>query len=400
MFSFKLITHDKNTNARLGLLTTNHGSFETPCYVPVATQATLKGVSSEDAIEAGVDLIISNTYHLHLRPGEEVVSKMGGIHKFMNWERTVMTDSGGFQVFSLGFGAEHGVGKIANIFPDEDEAYLEKRKEWNSQAKLAEVNDDGVEFRSHLDGKLLMLTPKISMQIQKKLGADIVLAFDECTSPLSDYDYTRKALTRTHKWAKICLLEKGRDQALYGIVQGGAYRDLREESSKFIGKLPFEGFAIGGSLGRSKKDMFNVIDWVVKEMPRGKPIHLLGIGEVEDVFNVVESGIDTFDCVMPTRLGRMGHALTGDKKYSVKYKMDVTKSEFALDNNPIDKECSCYTCQNYSRAYINHLFRAKELLGYRLLTIHNLYFLSSLLKEIRASIASGGFEKLKKSWLN
>lgn len=396
MFSFKVLKQDKTTRARVGRVTTDHGSFETPCFVPVATQASVKALSSEDIKDCGADIIISNTYHLHLRPGEDLVEKMGGLHKFMNWNGPIMTDSGGFQVFSLGFGIEHGVGKIANIFPDEDEEYLKRRKEWATQAKLARVTDDGVEFRSHLDGRMLKLTPKISMEIQKKLGADIILAFDECTSPLSDYSYTKKALARTHKWAKICLRERS-SQALFGIVQGGAYKDLRDESTRFIGGLPFDGYAIGGSLGRSINDMFKILDWVIPELDEKKPRHLLGIGEIEDIFNVVEKGVDMFDCVTPTRLGRMGVAMSKvtprlrSGQACQKSKFDITKVEFAKDKGPIEEGCGCYTCKNYSRAYLNHLFRAKELLGYRLLTIHNVFFITNLVAKIREAIKKGEY---------
>jgi len=385
MFKFEILKKDKNSKARVGLATTSHGSFETPCFVPVATQASLKAISSEDAKLCGVDIIISNTYHLHLRPGEDLVAKMGGLHKFMNWDRPIMTDSGGFQVFSLGFGIEHGVGKIANIFPDETSAYLEKRKEWSSQAKLAKVTDDGVMFKSHIDGKMLELTPKISMQVQKKLGADIVLAFDECTSPLSDLKYTAMALKRTHNWAKICLSEKNNKQALYGIIQGGAFEDLRKESSEFINSLDFDGFAVGGSLGRSKADMLKVLDWTLPILNENKPRHLLGIGEFSDIFNIVNKGIDTFDCVMPTRLGRMGRGMT------FKGHIDILKNIYSKDKRPIEEGCCCYACQNYSRAYLNHLFRTKELLGYRLLTMHNLYFINNLVAKIREAIKKGKY---------
>lgn len=396
MFKFKILKQDKNSRARVGRVTTNHGSFETPCFVPVATQASIKALSSEDIKSCNTEVFISNTYHLHLRPGEDLIEKMGGLHKFMNWNGPIMTDSGGFQVFSLGFGIEHGVGKIANIFPDEDKDYLEKRKEWGNQAKLARVTDDGVEFRSHLDGKMLKLTPKISMGIQKKLGADIILAFDECTSPLSDYQYTKEAMRRTHGWAKICLKERSK-QALFGIVQGGAFEDLRIESAKFINSLGFEGFAIGGSLGRSKVEMLKVLDWTLPLLNENKPRHLLGIGEIEDIFNVVEKGVDMFDCVMPTRLGRMGHALTRKHQApSSKFQIDITKSVFAQDKRPIEERCECYTCKNYSRAYLNHLFRAKELLGYRLLTIHNLYFINNLVASIREAIKKGEYGKFRR----
>lgn len=426
MFSFQIKKSDGL--ARSGVISTPNGEIETPAFVPVATQASVKAVSPLDLKEAGVSVVIANTYHLHLRPGEEIIEKAGGLHRFMGWDGPVMTDSGGFQVFSLGFGMEQGVGKIANIFPEETEGFLEKQKEWGRQAKLARVDNEGVEFTSHLDGSLLRLTPEISIEIQKKLGADIILAFDECTSPLHDYEYTKKALGRTHNWAVRSLEAMGISsssaarsssldcmefspngsnnktrQAIYGIVQGGHFRDLREESVRYICSLPFDGVAIGGDLGRSKKEMHQILEWVAPFLPESMPRHLLGIGEVEDIFEGVERGMDTFDCVMATRLARCGQVLVCKNfrplEVRNKFRVDLTKAVFQEDLSSIEEDCDCYTCGNFSRAYLSHLFRARELLAFRLLTIHNLRFMVRLMKRIRESIAGGTFKELKSEWL-
>ena len=343
---------------------------------------------------------------MFLRPGEKIVKKLGGLHQFMNWQRPLITDSGGFQVFSLGMGLEQGVGKIASIFPDESSGQISRSKSQitnkfqkrksnllNVKPKTKHLNksrikisEDGVEFRSHIDGNKILLTPEKSIQIQKDLGADFVLAFDECTSPLVDYEYTKKALERTHRWAKRSLdtfqklNPKGSQQAIYGIVQGGAYRDLREKSAKFIGKMPFFGLAIGGSLGKSKKDMHQILDWTIPLLPEEKPRHLLGIGGIEDIIEGVKRGIDTFDCAAPTRMARNGTLLTKNGR------LNIMNARFREDKNPIEKDCQCYTCQNYSRAYLRHLFQAGELLAPRLATIHNLHFMTNLMKEIRKTI--------------
>lgn len=377
-FSFKIIKKDKHSLARLGEISTPHGKIKTPAFIPVGTQATVKGLTPEELKELGAEIILANTYHLFLRPGDKVIKKLGGLHKFMNWEGPVMTDSGGFQVFSLGFGLEHGVGKIANIFPEETSLGLRKSKDKKS---LAAIDNNGVSFKSHLDGSRQRLTPEKSIKIQENLGADIILAFDECTSPLATKNYTRIALRRTHNWAIRCLkVKKRRDQALFGIVQGGEYKDLREESAKFISSLPFDGFAIGGSLGKSKKDMHRVLEWTIPFLDESRPRHLLGIGEPEDLFEGIERGIDLFDCVIPTRLARNNTLLTK------KGRINIINQKFITDKKPIEGDCQCYTCQNFTRAYLNHLFKANEILAARLATIHNLYFVLNLVKGIRESI--------------
>lgn len=386
-FSFQIKKKSRRSRARLGKVITPHGEVNTPAFIPVATQATVKSLDSQDLKALGVQIVLGNTYHLHLRPGEKVIARAGGLHQFMNWVGPILTDSGGFQVFSLGFGLAHGVGKIANIFPEEG---VGKKGKSVRRAKLAKIDEKGASFTSHIDGKLYRLTPKKSIAIQEKLGADIILAFDECTSPLSSYTYTKKALARTHRWAEESLKAKKREnQALFGIVQGGEYQDLREISAKFINSLPFEGFAIGGSLGKSKKDMHQVLDWTVPLLADNKPRHLLGIGGVEDIIECVKRGIDLFDCVTPTRNARHGLLYT-DLRFKIKdarfKKIHITNAKYKKDFKPIDTDCQCYTCQNYSRAYLRHLFMANESLGLRLATIHNLAFWLNLMKTIRQAI--------------
>ncbi len=389
-FSFKILKKSKNSLARRGLIATPHGTIETPAFIPVGTQATLKGLTPEEAKSLGVQIIFANTYHLFLRPGEKIVKKLGGLHKFMNWDHPIITDSGGFQVFSLGMGLEQGVGKIASIFPDESKKSHSRRKSHNAKSRI-KISEQGVEFRSHIDGKKILLTPEKSIQIQKDLGADFILSFDECTSPLVNYEYTKEALERTHRWEKRSLDEfqkpenkpsEHSSQAIYGIIQGGVYRNLRKQSANFIGKMDFFGMAIGGSLGKSKKDMYQILDWTIPLLPENKPKHLLGIGTIEDIFEGVKRGIDTFDCAAPTRIARNGTLLTK------KGRLNIMNARYRDDRSPIEKGCKCYTCQNYSRAYLRHLFWAGEMLAPRLASIHNLYFMANLMKEIRANIDS------------
>lgn len=302
MFSFELLA--KDGNARAGKLVTPHGTIQTPSFVTVGTLATVTALSIEDLRQIGSQVIIANSYHLYLQPGEELIRRMGGLHGFMGWEGVLMSDSGGFQVFSLGAAKEHGVGKIAPIFPEE----LDRGGHLGSKKKkpLVRVDEDGVEFISYFDGSKHRFTPERVIEIERRLGADIILVLDECTSPLHDYDYTKAAMERTHRWAVRALEEFQRNspehQAVFGILQGGAYQDLREASARFISGQPFDGYAIGGSLGRSKDDMIQVLGWTIPFLPEDKPRHLLGIGMVEDIFEVVKRGIDLFDCVAPTRM--------------------------------------------------------------------------------------------------
>ena len=376
MLEFKILKKSKKSKARLGLLKTKHGVIETPCLVPVATQAVVKTLTSEDVEKTKSQILICNTYHLHLKPGEEIIGKSGDLHKFMNWQGPLMTDSGGFQVFSLGFGRDFGTGKILK----------QKRNneiEYGQQPKLLKITQDGVYFRSFLDGKKVFLGPKESIRIQEKLGADIVFAFDECTSPIADYQYTKKSLEKTHKWAKICLKVKKSNQALFGIVQGGKFRDLRIESARFVGGLDFDGFGIGGEFGDNKKKMLEMLNWTIRELPEGKPRHLLGIGYLEDIPKIIERGVDLFDCNVPTHYARRGIAFTSQGK------LDLAKEVFLKDGRPLDKKCSCFVCKNYSRRYISHLFRAKEITSLSLLTFHNLYFFNDFVEKIRKRIKEG-----------
>jgi len=298
---------------------------------------------------------------------------------------------------------EHNINKLGNIFP-------ENKKTTEKKENLAKITDDGVTFKDPQSGKLVHLDPKKSMQIQKNLGADIILAFDECTSPLSSYNYTQKALERTHKWALQSLnyfnknknQNKTINQALYGIIQGGEYKDLRLKSAKFISSLEFNGIAIGGSLGKSKKDMHKILEWVVPLLPKNKPRHLLGIGNIEDIFNTVEQGIDTFDCVAPTRIGRRGALFISPSSggnLKNKFRINIKNSKYKLDKKPIDKDCNCLTCKNYSRAYLNHLYKSQELAYYKLASLHNVNFMLRLMEKIRGAIDNNHFEKLKKEWL-
>ncbi len=379
----------KEGHARCGLLTTKHGDIETPCFVPVATQATVKTLTSHDLQEMGVQIIMSNTYHLHLRPGEELIAAMGGLHGFMGWKGPIMTDSGGFQVFSLGSACEEGMKKVVS-----DERKTKKQK-------LAVVDDDGVSFVSHIDASPHRLTPEKSIAIQEKLGSDIIFAFDECPSPLCSREDMEKSLARTHQWMQRCLDAKKSNQALFGIVQGGGYRDLREQSARFLAHLPCDGYGIGGSFG--KAEMRDILDWTIPLLPEEKPRHLLGIGGIDDIFDSVERGIDLFDCVSPTRLARTGLVYIAPRtggNVNNKFRIHITNQQFREDTKPIDPLCGCYTCKHYSRAYLRHLFVAEELLAYRLASYHNVFFMLQLMKKIRDCIMDGTFHALKKEWLN
>jgi len=395
MFSFEL--QAKEGKARVGRLTTPHGVIATPSFVAVGTQATVRAVSGEDLHRIGTQVIIANAYHLHLHPGEDLIERVGGLHRFMGWKGPLMIDSGGFQIFSLGVGKEHGVGKIAPIFPEGHDrgGHFRSKK----RKSLVKVDEDGVEFISYLDGSRHRFTPEYVIEIERKLGADINLVLDECTSPLHDYHYTREAMGRTHRWAERGL-EKlrqtpHRNQMLMGIVQGGAYRDLREESAAFISDKDFDGYAIGGSLGRSKEDMHRVLEWAIPLLPADKPRHLLGIGSIDDIFEVVERGIDLFDCVAPTLMASTGTLFLKDAEG---FRIHILNKRFRDDPLPIDEGCNCYTCSNYSKAYLRHLFEAKEVLAIRLAAIHNLSFMESLMQSIRDAIKENRYSSLRREW--
>lgn len=352
MFDFKLIATDGN--ARAGLFSTPHGDIQTPIFMPVGTQATVKSLTPKQLDEIGVQILLSNTYHLYLRPGPDLIKDFGGLHNFMQWEKPILTDSGGFQVFSLG--------------------------------DLRKVDADGVTFRSHLDGSTHRFTPESAIAIQEALGADIIMAFDECADP-ENRDYIYKAMERTHRWAERCLKAKKRtDQALFGIIQGGIYPDLREKSAQFINSLDVPGHAIGGlSVGESKEDMLRILEVVDATLPAYKPRYLMGVGTPYDLIEGIRRGVDMFDCVLPTRLARHHSAMT------LHGRLNMANAKHKADNRPIDNNCECYTCQNFSRAYIRHLITTKEMLAATLLSIHNISMLYTLCQRLREQIIDKNF---------
>ena len=377
MIEFSIQKKSKKSNARIGILKTPHGEVETPTLVTVATQATVKTLTSEEVIAAKSPLLIANTYHLHLKPGEAIVKHGGGLHTFMQWPKPLMTDSGGFQVFSLGFGKDFGTGKMLKQKHHGDAIT------YGQQPKLLKITDDGVSFTSFLDGSKLFLNPKESIRIQEALGADIIFAFDECTSPIADAEYTRVSMDRTHRWAKQSLDARKTAQAMYGIVQGGKFKDLRTESARYIRSLPFDGFGIGGEFGDNKATMEKMLNWVLRELPEEKPRHLLGIGYVEDIPKIMAAGVDTFDCTLPTHAARHGVVFTS------KGKIDIMKSQYLKDKKPLDPLCACFVCGTYTRSYLCHLMRAKEITPLRLLTIHNLFYFNTLVETMRERIKRG-----------
>ena len=451
--SYTIVHKDAHSGARAGKFTTSHGVVETPAFVPVGTQATVKSLTPEDLRRIGVQILFGNTYHLHLRPGEETVEEFGGLGKFMGFPGTTMTDSGGFQVFSLArtrmqvrgpqkresrllqssetfrslplkvpssLSEIRHQGSIAHskqsIKSNFSSLQIEQHTLLDDDSpQLVKITEDGVEFKSHLDGSTHFFTPEQSIGIQKKLGADICLSFDDCAPFPITYEGAKAAMERTHRWAERSLtafkqphprpLLKGEGdyvQALYGIVQGSVFEDLRKESATFIGSLPFDGFAIGGvSVGESKEDMVKAVEWSVPLLPEDRVKHLLGVGDVDDIFYAIERGIDTLDCVTPTRLGRVGHVFIPPPEGNLanRFRLDVTKSTFSNDHGPLTEGCDCYACTNFTRGYINHLFRAKEMLAGHLATYHNVYFMINLVKQIREAILNDQFISLKEQWL-
>lgn len=388
---FKIIS--KGGKARAGEIVTSHGVIKTPAFFPVGTKGTLKSMTGAQVREIKPQAVLGNTYHLMLQPGEDLVAKMGGLAKMMDWNGPTFTDSGGFQVFSLGIGLEKpGV----KFLKEETATNIEE-----SKPRLNKITEEGVEFQSHIDGSRHILNPESSIAIQEKIGADLIVAFDDLESATYDEAQTLKSLELTEKWLLRSLkAQKRGDQLLYGVTHGGQFENLRKKSAKFVNEH-FDAIASGGAHA-SKKNLYEVIEWTVSQLDAEKPRHLLGIGEVDDIFEGVERGIDTFDCVIQTRLGRMGHVFVSPKEGNVKnrFRFDITKSKFASDLSPIDSNCDCYVCKTYPRAYINHLFRSKELLAYTLASYHNVYFTVNLTNKIRESIIEGNFEKLKKSWLS
>ena len=398
--------------ARAGILSTPHGDIRTPAFVAVGTKADVKGIKASEFSSLGIQTLIANTYHLYLSPGPELIEKAGGLHKFMGFDGPIMTDSGGFQVFSLGEGFGKKVSKVAAgekvSFSGEMNGSPTPAKDTFSPAvydedlatshgKLAIVDEEGVSFTSHVDGTLHRFTPERSIEIQHGLGADIIYAFDECTSPAADYEYQKEAMGRTHRWAERSLkahrqnIKKNSEQAIYGIVQGGRYADLRIESAKYLAAMDFDGYGIGGSF--SKQDILGILDKVNKELPKEKPRHLLGIGEPEDMFIGVEAGVDTFDCVLPTRNGRNGGVYTHSGN------IQIPSSKYQTDFGPLDKNCGCPVCLQHTRAYVHHLFRTNEILGPILASMHNIHFLTNLVKKIRQSILDGNFMEFRDTFL-
>lgn len=383
----------KNKLGRAGVLTTPHGEIKTPAFVAVGTKATVKALTPEQVRATGTQIVLGNTYHLYLEPGEEIIAATGGLGSFMHWDGPTMTDSGGFQAFSLGaaFGRK-GVGKIAQPARG-GERHNAMEAEPGREVPLAQVSEDGVLFASHIDGSKHLFTPERSIEIQNRIGADIIFAFDECTSPLAPHSYQREAMERTHRWAERSLSRHRTlrsPQALFGIVQGGRFRDLREESARAIGAMEFDGFGVGGSF--DKEDIDTAVGWVNALLPEEKPRHLLGIGEPLDLFGAVENGVDLFDCVAPTRMARNGTL------YTEQGRINIFNTRFRTDLAPIDSACDCATCRTYTRSYIAHLFRAGEILGSTLASIHNLRFLVRLVERMRASILEENFFEFKKTF--
>jgi queuine tRNA-ribosyltransferase len=362
MFEYTLVARDPATSARAGTFQTPHGTLLTPVFAPVGTQATVKTLTPRDLRELGASLVLSNTYHLYLRPGTERIRDFGGLHAWMGWERPMLTDSGGFQVFSL--------------------------------SQIRKVDPDGVTFRSHLDGSTHRFTPESVVQSEENLGADIIMCLDECAEPLNR-PYIEKALERTHAWAARCkAAQKRKDQALFGIVQGGIFRDLRLESAATLSALDFPGYAVGGlSVGETKEQMYETLDYTLPALPGDKPRYLMGVGAPEDVVEGVARGIDIFDCVLPTRVARNGGLFTRQGR------MNLRNSRYEADPLPIEPGCDCYACRNFSRAYIRHLHKAEEILGLHLATLHNIRFMIRLMNEIRAAILDGTFAEYRERFL-
>lgn len=388
---FTFSSPDKNSSARLGVLKTPHGDIDTPAFAVVGTKATVKGLTPEVLKETGAQIFLANTYHLYLQPGHEIIKNSGGLHAFTKWQGPMITDSGGFQVFSLGAAYGKGISKFAKG----EELLLPQVKE-DVVMQIATIDPNGVTFKSHIDGNTHYFTPEKSIEIQHALGADIIFAFDECTSPHESLHYQKEALERTHRWAKQCLSyhkskEESKTQALFAVVQGGRDETLRKESASFLGALDFDGYGIGGSFG--KEDIGTSVKWVNEILPKEKPRHLLGIGEPDDIFSGVEHGCDLFDCVIPTRLGRTGSLFTIDGK------INIFNAKFQEDASPIDASCDCYTCKNFTRSYLAHLFRAKEMLGGILATTHNVRFINKLFEDIRLHLKEGTFGEFKYQFL-
>ena len=397
-FGFKVEHNLEDRLGRVGQIQTPHGVIQTPSFIPVGTKATLKSVLPESIKDLGAQAVLANAYHLYLQPGPDVVDEAGGVGKFMNWDGPTFTDSGGFQVLSLGVGFKKVIAMDEKTFQADD--VIADKKE-----RLAHVDDDGVTFKSHLDGSMHRFTPEVSMQVQHQIGADIMFAFDECTTLHNTRRYQEKALERTRLWAKRCLTEHDRltkqrsnkpYQALFGVLQGAQYEDLRRKAAQDLGSMnedgvSFDGFGIGGAL--DKETLGDILRWVNEELPRDKPRHFLGIGEPDDLFVGVENGADTFDCVAPSRQARTSSVFTKDGR------LNISNAPHKREFIPIEDDCTCYTCRNYTRAYLCHLFRSKEMVAATLATIHNQHFIVGLVDKMRQSIISGEFFEFKKEFM-
>lgn len=392
---YNIVKEIKGKRGRAGQIETKHGIINTPAFVVVGTKATVKSLTPEQVNELGAEAVLANTYHLYLEPGDTLIKQSGGLNKFMNINKPSFTDSGGFQAFSLGAAFNNKASKIADRVEIEEIQKNDNENKDLEKNKFAKVTEDGVIFKSIIDGSEHIFTPERSIEIQHNIGADIIFAFDECTSPHASYDYQIEAMDRTHRWAKRSLEYHSKnnknDQALFGIVQGGRYQDLRKKSAEIIGQMDFDGFGIGGSF--DKEDIYTAVGWVNDILPANKPKHLLGIGEPIDLFGGVENGIDTFDCVTPTRIARNGNLYTYDGK------INILNAKFKNDFSKIDADCKCYTCNNFTKAYLSHLFRSKEMLGATLASIHNLYFIVNLVKQIRESILNENFDEFKEKFI-
>jgi len=371
IYSMNFLVKHHEGNRRTGLINTIRGAIRTPAFMPVGTLGTVKAMSPDELVSIGADIILCNTYHLYLRPGHEIIHQTGGLHTFINWQRPILTDSGGFQVFSL--------------------------------SALRKISEEGVEFRSHIDGSLHFLGPEKAMEIQCALGSDIAMTFDECTPYPAEYDYAVKSLELTTNWARQCkeyLVRKSASAeaqqglpSLFGIIQGGMYKELRKRSLEELAAIGFDGYAAGGlSVGEPKDEMYDIISYIGQLMPKEQPRYLMGVGDLRDVLVAVDNGFDMFDCVMPTRNARNGTLFTSQGRISIK------RTEFKADPSPLDPNCGCYTCRNYSKAYLRHLFMAKEILSMRLNTLHNLYFYLDFFNKMRGAIEAGSFDSFKKEW--
>jgi queuine tRNA-ribosyltransferase len=377
----------RDGDARAGLIRVGHGEIPTPAFIPLATKGSVRGLSAAEVAALGYELVLGNTFHLHLSPGEELIARRGGLHRFMGWERPLITDSGGFQVFSLAHGgvADEIKGRRGNV----------------AGGAKVEISEDGVAFQSLLDGSNRFLGPEESMRIQDALGSDIALSFDECTPAHADRDYTARSTERTHRWLDRCLDWHEREgpagQAVFGIVQGGVHEDLRSESAERNAAAAIDGIAIGGTLGREKEEMHGVLGFTVPHLPEGAPRHLLGIGEVDDLLAGIGMGIDLFDCAIPTRIARHGAALAPEPR--ARFRIDLTKAAYAEDDSPIAAGCPCEACQRHSRSYLHHLARNRDLTGTRLLTLHNLTYVERLVSGAReAIVASRLSEYSRRVW--